>query len=358
MVAMSIISIVVVFYNLTNYIVPTISKYYDEKFSDGIIATVQCLELSDVEKLKEMGAKEVTLEYTGGVQFDYSSVSINDTEVIDIDKDFKWFTDTESENQNLKEEFKYEDFNYSNNAIIYCNEKDAQNYNENDELKLYLKNKTLIGKYKIIKVLVDNNYARPYVIFPALAIIKDMNKCGVCISYSMSCKIDRTSRYIDFKSKVEAKNAYCTSKFDDMLGLIGALELAFKILAIVFIVISLFTIVIISLIIINNREKFIVLQKVLGFTNLKIECIYVSILEIQIITANILGFVIGIKYTKYLTSIVSNLYSTINIKGEINYIWICLASIIISNIAMIPYIFILNKIINKKDVISIINNKE
>lgn len=357
-VALSIMVIVVVFYSLTDFIVPAIGNEYDEKFSEGVTARIQCLEVEDFDILRKLGAHDINFESYGSDQFYFSTIKINGQEVNDVDKEYKCFTKDEPIDVKIQDEITNEDFNYSQNTLVYCNETDAPNYAVGDEISLYLKNGTLAGQYKTIKVMVNNDYVRPYIVFPTKAVIENMDKCGVSISYEIRCNIAKTSHYIDFKRKIEAKDAYCTSGFDDMLSLVNSLKIVFRILAIVFIVISFFTILTISLIIINTREKFIILQKVLGLTNLKIVTIYVAILEIQIIIANCIGCAIGIQFTKYLTNVVYDLYSTICSIENVNYIWMCGLSILISNIAMFPFIAILKRIINKKEIVSIINNKE
>lgn len=142
------------------------------------------------------------------------------------------------------------------------------------------------------------------------------------------------------------------------MTIVASLELVFKIMVVVFTVISVMVMVVLSIININTREKFLILQKVLGARNYRIICIYLAILELQIIVSDIVGSVIGYIYTNYLTDVLKELYSVAIGCSNVNLVWIILRGIIISNIAMIPFAFIIKKIISKKDIIATINNKD
>jgi hypothetical protein len=221
-----------------------------------------------------------------------------------------------------------------------------------------LKNDTLVNKFVIETIVLDETYLEPYIILPAVAVIEKMDECGISISYDFECKILKASQYIKFKKKIESYGAYCSCDFDNMLNLVSTLKLIFEILAIIFIVISVFILVTIAIININIREKFMILQKVLGATDYKIITIYVIILEIQIIIADLFGCMIGLKFTSHLADVVSNLYEMEYIMNNADHLWLYICSILISNIAMLPFVVFIKQVINKKDIVSVINNKD
>lgn len=355
-IAMAIMSVVIVFYNLTDSIMPAISNEYDEDLQGGVSAYIQRLKVDDIEILTELGAKDIVLNCAGSNQFYMSSLKINDKNIEITDKDFRWFTEEEFEN--IPEEIAWEEFNYSESAIIYCSESDMNKFNIDDILSLYLKNGTLVETFKVEAIVQDERYDTPFAILPSAAVIKEMDKSGVRISCDFNCTILKASQYMEFKKTIESNGAYCSSAFDNMLGLVSTLKVIFLILANVFIIISVFVIVTTAIININTREKFLVLQKVLGATDYKIISIYIIILEIQILVADLLGCILGIRFTNHLTSVVYELYKMEYSIKNTNYLWMFIVSILISNIAMLPFVLVIKKVINSKDVVSIINNKE
>ena len=129
-------------------------------------------------------------------------------------------------------------------------------------------------------------------------------------------------------------------------------------MAAVFVVISVFVVVTISIININTRENFLVLQKVLGSTDCKIISIYMIIFELQVIVSDIMGCFIGLRFTKHLTNVVYNLYKMEYNIENFSVVSIVLKCILISNIAVLPFLLVINKVINRKDIIQVINNKD
>ncbi len=357
-IAMTIMSVVIVFYNLTDYIVPAISNQYDRELQEGVPAFVQRWKIDDIETLSELGAKDIIL-YSGSTdQFYMSSLKINDKDIEVADKTLKWFTEEDYKSGDVPKEIAWEQFNYSENAIMYCTKADMNKYDMGDMLSLYLKNGTLVGTFKIETIVLDERYDQTFAILPLADVIKKMDKSGIRISYYIDCTILKASQYIKFKNTIESNGAYCTSVVDDMLNLVSTLKLIFRILAIVFIVISVFIIATISIININTRERFLVLQKVLGATDYKIIFIYMIILEIQILVADLLGNMLGIRFTKHLTNVVYKLYKMDYSMENASFLWMLIISILISNIAMLPFVIVIKKVINSKDVVSVINNKD
>ena len=357
-IAMSVISVVVVFYNLTDYIMPAISNQYDSKFTEGVTAYIQRLKVDDVEILSKYGAKDIILNDNGSTQFERSVLKIDDKDIEVTQKCFKWFTEEDYYLGNIPKEIDWEKFNYSENAIIYCSEADRSKFEIGDVLSLYLKNGTFVGEFQVEAVVQDDEYSEPYAILPSVSVISKMDKSGIRIVYDFNCTILKSSQYIEFKKNIESYGAYCSSDFDDMLNLVSTLKLVFKILAIIFIVISVFVIVTFSIMIIHSREKFLVLQKALGAIDYKIVSIYLIILELQIFIADLIGCVVGIRFTKYLTNVVYSLYDMDHNIGSASYLWMVAISILISNIAVLPFIVIIKKVINHKDIVSVINNKD
>lgn len=357
-ISMLIMSVVVVFYNLTDLIIPEINKKYDSVYSEGVTALVQNLKLDDIDKLSKFGASEILLKCDESNQFINSTLKINDKVIEDIDKEYRWYTNEDFEEGLIPSTIDWEKFNYLEDAIMFCSKEDAFSFNIGDILSLYLQNGTFAGEYKIKIVEVSDDYEKPYIVLPAIAVIKNMDKAGIRISYKLTCNISKPSQYIEFKKNIESYGAYCSCDFDDMLNLISTLDFVFKILAVIFIVISVFVIVTISIINLNTREKFIVLQKVLGATDFKIMSIYVIILEMQIFISDLIGCALGIRFTQYLIDVVYNLFKTDYVFENINYIGMCGISFLISNIAAIPFVFVIKRVINRKEIISVINNKD
>jgi hypothetical protein len=74
--------------------------------------------------------------------------------------------------------------------------------------------------------------------------------------------------------------------------------------------------------------------------------------------ADILGCIIGLKFTKYLTSVVYHLYKMDYSIENFSIISVILKCILISNIAVLPFLLVIKKVINRKDIIQVINNKD
>lgn len=357
-IAAAIMSIVIVFYHLTGYIMPAISNRFDNEFHEGVSVRIQCLDLDNLEILDDLGAKDINVKCSGSNQFYKSLLKVDEKGIEIADKDFRWFTKESYQSGEVPHDIDWEEFNVSENAILYCSAVDRKKFNEGDVLSLYLQNGTLVNKFVVETIVLDETYSEPYVILPAVAVIEKMDECGISISYHFECTVLKASKYVEFKKKIEIYGAYCSCDFDNILDLVSTLKNVFKILAIIFIVVSIFILVTIAIININTREKFMILQKVLGAADYNIIIIYMIILEIEIIVADILGYIIGHRFAAHLSNIVSVLYEMDYIMNNAHYFWLLISSILISNIAMFPLVFFIKKVVNSKDIVSVINNKD
>ena len=103
----------------------------------------------------------------------------------------------------------------------------------------------------------------------------------------------------------------------------------------------------------------VVLYKVLGMTSGRIVLIYSVILEFQMIISNIIGNILGYVLTKHLITVVC---SAFDINASIDTgigIWSALLpSILISQVALIPFLMVITARINQSDVVAVINNKD
>ena len=181
---------------------------------------------------------------------------------------------------------------------------------------------------------------------------------GYRISHDINFIQHDIVKYLELKDTLREQDALCKSYIDTALEISETLSYLFKLLGVIFTVISVFAIFELMVININTRERFLVLQRILGAKKYKIVTVYVLILEIQIIISDVIGSILGMYYTKYLSGVLKELYDfsiTINISEIYGII---LKEIIISNISLIPIIVVINRIINKKDIISVINKKE
>lgn len=357
-IATAIMSVVVVFYHLTGYIMPMISNQYDNNFEEGISTYIKRLDIDKVELLDELGAENIKLRTDESNQFYMSSLESDDKGVVIADKFCQWFTEEDFVAGDIPDGIAWKEFNYSENAIIYCTQKEAEKFKVGDILSLYLKNGTFVSEFKIAAVVQEDEAQGAYAVLPSAAVIQKMNEKGISISYNIECTIPKASQYINFKKSLASYGAYCSCNFDDILNLVSTLKLIFKIMAAVFVVISVFVVVTISIININTREKFLVLQKVLGSTDRKIIFIYMIILELQVIVSDIMGCFIGLKFTKHLTNVVYNLYKMEYNIENFSVVSIVLKCILISNIAVLPFLLVIKKVINRKDIIQVINNKD
>lgn len=357
-IAITIFSVVIVFYNLTGYIMPAISRQYDKDLEDGISVQVQRLDLKDSDILSELGAENLILNSNDSNKFYDASLKIYEKNIEITEKYYKWITKEDIELLLTENGIEYEDFNNSENAIIYCSKEDMGSFEIGDILSLYLKNGKVVSDFKVQAVIQNDEITTPYAILPSKEVIQKMDEKGISIAYNFECVISKASKYVEFKKELSSYGAYCSCDFDEMLELVSTLKLVFRILAIIFVVISVFVIVTISIININTREKFLVLQKVLGSTDRKIIFIYMIILEMQIILADILGCLLGVKFTGHLTDVVHSLYAMEYNIANVSVISIFLKCLNVSNIAILPFFLVIKKIVNSKDIISVINNKD
>lgn len=357
-IAITIMSVVIVFYNLTGYIMPAISRQYDKDLEDGISVQVQRLDLEYSDVLSELGAENIILTSNDSNKFYNASLKIDEKNIEITEKYYKWITEEDKDLFLTEYGIEYKYFNNSKNAIIYCSKEDMGVFDVGDVLSLYLKNGKAVSEFKVQAVIQNDEITIPYAILPSKEVIQKMDEKGISIAYSFECILPKASKYVEFKNELSSYGAYCSCDFDEMLELVSTLKLVFRILAITFVVISVFVIVTISIININTREKFLVLQKVLGSTDRKIIFIYMIILEMQIIIADFLGCLLGVKFTGHLTDVVHSLYEMEYNIANVSLISIFFKCLIVSNIAILPFFLVIKRIINNKDIISVINNKD
>lgn len=357
-IAMTMMGVVIVFYNLTGYIMPAISNQYDKDLEHGLSTNIQRLNLEDFEVFNEIGAENIVLKSADSKKFSESTLKIEDKNIEIFSKEYRWLYKENYDLITILAGVKCDEFNNSENALIYCSSEDMEKFEIGDTLSLYLKNGKLVSEYKVLKVIHDGNADEPYAVLPSKSVIQKMDEKGIYISYSFECTLPKASKYVEAKKVLLSYGADCSCDFDETLELVSTLKLVFKILAIVFVVISIFVIVTIAIININTREKFFVLQKVLGAVDGNIILIYMVILELQIIIADFIGCILGIKFTEHLTNVVHNLYEMEYGIGNVNIVTMFLNILVVSNIAVIPFCLIIKRIIDNKDIISIINNKE
>lgn len=354
----AIMSIVVIFSNLTIYLMPKIYNNYDRQFKDGITVDIYGMQLDRVDFVKSLGITKLNISIAGSSHFDSASIIDESNDVEIKNKELVWFTEENCSEYYISPNINIEEFNESNNAIVYCSYKDMNNYEIGDVLSLELKNGKVINNYIILQVIECADMKEIKVIIPAKTTIAALDKAGYIMNYDVQAIYPKTEGYISLKKELAKKNIICKSDIDNVMTIVASLELVFKIMVVVFTVISVMVMVVLSIININTREKFLILQKVLGARNYRIICIYLAILELQIVVSDIVGSVIGYIYTNYLTDVLKELYSVAIGCSNVNLVWIILRGIIISNIAMIPFAFIIKKIISKKDIIATINNKD
>ena len=355
-----IMSVAVIFLALVKNIMPAVSGNYDSRLENGINAYIQNLSVRDSDVLQKMNVKDICLITEVSSQLYKSSLELEGTDM-KISGDYikcQWYVEDDKKSEVFPEGIKAEKFNYSNSAIVYCSEEEADYYKNGEKLILKLNNGTVVSSFRIEKVIRDNNINCTYVILPSLAVICDMEDKGIIMSYHFECLIPKASQYIDFKNKLSYYGASVKCDFDKMLDLVSILEMVFKVLAIIFVVISVLVIITIDIINLRIRERFLVLLKILGSMDYQILFIYIAILELQIIIADILGCMSGFMFSKHLLNVLETLYGIETTFGHNRIIETFVGSFIISNIALIPCILFIKKIIHSRDVVSVINNKD
>ncbi len=67
-------SIVVIFPNLTIYLMPKIYNNYDRQFKDGIIVDIYGMQLDRVDFVKSLGITKLNISIAGSGHFDYASI--------------------------------------------------------------------------------------------------------------------------------------------------------------------------------------------------------------------------------------------------------------------------------------------
>lgn len=353
----SVMSVVMIFYNLTEYIMPEIYSDYDKDFEEGIEVNIYGMKLSQIDFVNSLGIDSLDISVSGSKHFDETQV-VDDNGNNIYDKEIIWLTEHKYELYKIPETLSYEEFNNSSEAVVYCNPTEKNTYMIGDELSLFMKNGKSLGNYSILQVVTDSSIEQTKVIFPAKSVIEAMDKAGYTVYYNVNCVYPNVESYINFKNRLKKENINCKSDIDEVVTLYAYLNLLFKIIAVIFTIISVFVIFILSIININIREKFLVLQKVLGAKSIKVTFIFIVIMEIQIIISDIIGSMAGHIYTNYLTNVLEGLYNFEIEANHANLGGTVLAGIIISNIALIPFAFVIRSVINKKEIVTIINNKD
>lgn len=353
----AVMSVVMIFYNLTEYLMPEIYSDYDKKLEEGIEVNIHGMKLSQTDFVNSLGISSFDISVSASKHF-YDTQVIGDNGINIYDKEIIWLTEQKYDEYKIPKTISAEEFNNSTGVIVYCNLTEKNTYMTGDKISLLLKNGKSLENYTILEVVADDSIEETKVIFPAKSVIEEMDKAGYSVYYNVSCIYPNVESYINFKNRLKKENINCTSDIDEVVTLYDSLNLLFKIIAVVFTIISVFVIFILSIININIREKFLVLQKVLGAKNSKVTFIFVVIMEIQIFISDIAGSMAGYIYTNYLTKVLEGLY---NFKIEVSHVNLggaILAGIIISNIALIPFAFVIRRVICKKEIVTIINNKD
>lgn len=326
---------------------------------DGVQIDVYGLKLNQLDILEKAGAENFNVSISESEVFLNSNLIDENNNTAISYKEFQWLSDENCKMDGIfiPENFSMRDFNFSTNAIIYCTSSETNKYNIGDTLILSLKNGKVIEKYTVTEIVLDNSIENLSVLLPAVSVISAYDEAGYVINYGVSCTYPNVQGYMGFKKELEKQNIVCKSDIDEMSTLTASMNLVFKILAVVFVAISVFIMVVLTIININTRERFLILQKVLGASDFRIIGIYVVILEMQIAISDIIGCIWGYTYTNYLLEVLEDLYGMVT-KVDFNLAMIIIGSIIISNIALLPCIFIIKRIISKKDIVAEINNKE
>lgn len=355
-----VMTVAVLFLNFSEYMMPTVSGYFDSAFGNGIGVTIKKLKADDLDILKDYGIKDIDLIVDSSTQLNKSSM-----ELVGTEKEISgqcvqcvWLTEDNLELYEIPQGLNMEDFNFSDEAIVYCNEKDRNDYKEGMLFSLQLKNGKVVNEYKIVAIVEDNNLDEPNVCLPSVSVIKNMEERGIVLSYYIDGILNKPSKYVEVKSKINKRGADMTCNFDKILSLISILKMAFRILGIFFVIISVFVILILSIININLRERFMILQKILGIVDATIIFVYFTIWEIQIVVADILGTLLGFYFSKYVINIMGELYGIKVDFHERRMKRIFLIALLVSNVALMPFIFVLKRIVNKKDIVAYINNKD
>ena len=353
----AVMSVVMIFYNLTEYLMPEIYRDYDKEFEEGIEVDIYGMKFSQIDFVNSLGIDSLDILVSESKHFNETQI-VDDNGINIYDKEIIWLTEQKYDEYKIPETLSAEEFNNSSGVIVYCNRTEKNTYMIGDKLSLFMKNGKSLGNYSILQVVTDDSIEKTKVIFPAKSVIEAMDKVGYSVYYSVYCVYPNVESYIGFKNRLKKENINCMSDIDEVVTLYDSLNLMFKIIAVVFTVISVFVIFILSIININIREKFLILQKVLGAKNSKVTFIFIVIMEIQIIISDIIGSLTGYIYTNYLTKVLEGLYS---FKIEVNHVNLggaILAGIIISNVALIPFAFVIRRAICKKEIVTIINNKD
>lgn len=355
-----VMTVAVFFLNLTEYMMPAVSHYYDSALEDGINIRIDNLSVDRMDVLKNFKVKDICLITESSSQLCKSSLELEETEV-NVSGEYikcEWIMEENEGLYVIPDGLDLEEFNYSEGAIVYCPEEEMKHYEEGQVFSLQLQNGEIVSRYKIVSVVQSTDSDSVYVLLPSLSVINNMEKRGVVLSYYVQGTLLKTSKYMNLKNKLSNYGASVTCDFDKILSLISILKMVFYILGILFVIISVLVIIIMSMINTHIRERFIVLQKILGAMDGQIIFIYTAIMEMQIVIADSLGCLSGFFFSKYILNIMGKLYGMQAGFQTVRMIEIFIISIVLSNIALLPFIFVFKKIVNKKDVVYIINNKD
>ena len=356
MISAEIISTSLIFYNLTGYIMPGLVYRYDAQYEDMVDVNLNNLKIRNADILDNYQTTKVNLTVYSAKCFYSSKFFLKDgTQLPNGYISTGWVTDG-SDVSGIKLD---KSFNYSNNVVVIQGNDDNRVYHMGDEITVHNQDDEFVGTFKVIGISKDAENDQTTFYMPASTIIESYEKQNFYIDYEFSCNFKKVSEYIDARSSLLNHGIICVSQFDRIFDLVTTLNTLFVVMTVIFVVLSVCAIAAISIIHINTREKMVVLYKVLGMTSGRIVLIYSIILEFQMIISNIIGNILGYVLTKHLITVVC---SAFDINASIDTgigIWSALIpSILISQVALIPFLMVITARINQSDVVAVINNKE
>lgn len=351
------IAVAIILLNISSSTMDVIYAQFTDSFKDGLDISIENADFDDIDTLKELGLSDISIYSMSSTIYStvFKDSENNDIEYSVVDK---WVGGNENNiNDTMKKLGISTDFDNTNDAYIVCAAEDCEYLKEQKTLTAFDTKGNELCSFSVKNVIVNDEETGYGIYVPLTKLYEEYTEQGIYPTVSVQSVIKYIPNYASIRQTLSDNGFKVSSSIDDLSENTAMLEMFFKAMSVIIIVLGILSLVTMCNMYFKSRNRHIILQKILGMTSKGVFSILFVIIEILLIISSLAAMIIVFWGNNYIYGVLAEVFGEFDYSVS-NTLTATLTAFVIANIsALVSSIGIYRKI-KRTDIVSVFGNNE
>lgn len=353
------IAVAIILLNISSSAMDVIYAQFTGYFKDGLRISIENAEFDDIDKLKELGLSDISV-YSMSSTVSSTIFKDNENNIIEYTVLDSWVGGNENNiNDKMKKLGITTNFDDTNDAYIVCTSEDYEMLKEQKTLTAFDSKGNELCSFSIKNIIVNDGeeFMICGIYIPLTRLYEAYSAQGIYPAVLVQSVIKHIPDYILIKQRLSDNGFNVESSIDELSENTAMLEVFFKAMSILIIVLGILSLVTMCNMYFKSRNRHIVLEKILGMTSRGVFSILFVIIEILLIVSSLTAMIIVFLGNNYIYNVLAEVFGKFDYSVS-NTLPATLISFGIANIAAFVSSIGIYRKIRRTDIVSVLGNNE